>query len=455
MARGLISRCLPMGAAGLRSRCARRFARTRARFASKLAGVPTDPVEIETDDVFEDLIGPYVATFTGSIPFLLGVPDHLGHTISPHQPFVDPGATDVFGLHPSVNIRVFTHKTPGIPMRSPRAAAALKRFYNYDLPSGLPDRFADDKLADYEQWVTLETQGAIAAGENPKDKAYTFHRCLRVFNVFIEAVMVATQDFRLRTVVAQDFKPAVTVGAITLSDKRWHHLTDMMMFPDFPYKQTMVSKPPFSEAEFRDGLSRVQNNAPFLRTLFWRGRADDALRRTGDAASAIVGLQTATEAFLFDTYRMLLVDEGYSKREIEDELTTEPAFATLVKTLLKDKLGGTWDPTLPATPVGQYWEKLYQVRNDIVHRGFEPHLGHAEQARDAYAALVDFVAERIRNKNRTYPRTLLALLGEQGLRDRGWLSNRMKKIAADANSEPGPYFQPWDEAGRPASGRTR
>ena len=54
--------------------------------------------------------------------------------------------------------------------------------------------------------------------------------------------MVATQDFRLRTVVAQDFRPALVVGAITVQDRRWRHVTDMMMFPDFPHKQTMVAK---------------------------------------------------------------------------------------------------------------------------------------------------------------------------------------------------------------------
>lgn len=404
--------------------------------------------EIQTDDLFEDLRGPYVATFTGRIPFLLGIPDHLGHSISFPHPFVDPEAAKVFGPHPKVTIRVFALKTPGIPMRAPGAARALKHFYDYDIPPGLPDRFADDKLADYEQWVTLETQGAIADGEDPEDMGYAFHRCLRFFNVFIQAVMVATQDFRLRFVVAQDFEPAITVGAITHRDRRWEHLTDMMMFPDFPYKRMMLAKAPLTEAQFRDGLRRIQESAPFIRALLWRGRADDSLRRTGDAASAIVGLQTAAEALLFDTYKMLLVDEGYPKQEIDDQLASEASVSKLIKTLLKDELGGHWDPRVLSTPVGRYWEKLYQVRNDVVHRGFEPHFGHAEEARDAYGTLVEFLAERVRHKCRTYPRTLLALLGEEDLRDRGWLSTWMQNFVLDAKAESGSYFQPWDQAGR-------
>lgn len=405
----------------------------------------------ETDDAFNDIGGPYVATFTGRIPFLLGVPDHLGHTLSLPHPFVDPEAAAAFGAHPKINIRVCKVSASGIPMRAPGADQALKRFYGYDLPEGLADRFAEDKLKEHEQWVTLETPGAIAELEDPADKAFAFHRCLAFFNHFIQAVMVATNDFRLRTVVAQDFRPAVVVGAITFADRKWRHVTDMMLFPEFPYQQAMLDKPSFNETQFQQGLELVRNNAPFVRALMWHGRASDALRRTGDAASAIVGLQTAAEALLFDTYRMLLVDEGRSLGEIEIELSTEPAFATLVKTLLKDRLGGQWDPTVASTAVGKYWEHLYQVRNDTVHRGFQPHLGQAEEARDAYVTLFEYVAERVRTKCRTYPRTLLALIGEEGLSGRGWLSSWMSKFADGVKAEPGIYFQPWDEAGREAN----
>jgi hypothetical protein len=326
-----------------------------------------------------------VATFTARIPFLLGVPDDLGHTISSPHAFVDRAATQTFGGRPTVAIRVFAQGTSGITRRTPGASAALRHFYNGGFPPGTPDRFAEGKLASYEQWVTLETPGALAVDENPADRAYAFHRCLRYFNFFIRSVMVATQDPRLRPVVQHDFAPAVTVGARLAGSEAWHYVSDLMMFPDFPHQRAMLAKPPFTEAQFVDGLRRNQNEAPFIRALFWRGRVEDAMRRTGDAPAAIVGLQTAVESLLFDTYKMLLVDEGRTKAEIDAELASEPAFATLVKTLLKDRLGGQWDPTDSSSPVGSYWATLYQMRNDVVHRGFEAHMGHAEQAKIAYA----------------------------------------------------------------------
>lgn len=405
---------------------------------------------VETDDVFEGLTGPHLATFTGRIPFLLGVPDDLGHTISSSHPFVDPDAARVFGSRPIVNIRGFAQRTAGIATRAAGASGALRHFYNRDFPSGTAERFAETELASYEQWVTLETPAALAADEDPADDAYTFHRCLACFNIFIRSVMVATQDPRLRPVVQHDFAPAVTIGALMLDSGTWHHITDLMLFPDFPHQQDMLEKPRFTEAEFVSGLRRIQHQAPFIRALFWQARVEDAMRRTGDAAGAIVGLQTAAEALLFDTYRMLLVDEERTKDEIDAELAAEPTFSTLVKTLLKDRLGGQWDPTSSSTPVGRYWTTLYQLRNDVVHRGFEAHMGHAEQAKVVYEDLVGFVADRLRSRCRRYPRTLLALLGEDALRDRGWLSASMRSFVIGLRAEPGYFFQPWDQAGRAA-----
>lgn len=77
--------------------------------------VANEVLPIETDDVFEGLTGPYLATFTARIPFLLGVPDDLGHTIKSPHAFVDPEAAQAFGPRTFVNIRVFAQ----FPMRRP------------------------------------------------------------------------------------------------------------------------------------------------------------------------------------------------------------------------------------------------------------------------------------------------------------------------------------------------
>jgi len=47
----------------------------------------------------------------------------------------------------------------------------------------------------------------------------------------------------------------------------------------------------------------------------------------------------------------------------------------------------------PDTSVGGYWEKLYLVRNSIVHTGVDAHGGHAEAAQQGYRQLRDHVEE--------------------------------------------------------------
>jgi hypothetical protein len=75
------------------------------------------------------------------------------------------------------------------------------------------------------------------------------------------------------------------------------------------------------------------------------------LRQTGDAADAIISFQIAAESLLFDTYRMILVDERMSSAEIEDTLNVDLPFKWLLVKTMPSKLGGQWDVTRGGTAV--------------------------------------------------------------------------------------------------------
>jgi hypothetical protein len=123
------------------------------------------------------------------------------------------------------------------------------------------------------------------------------------------------------------------------------------------------------------------------------------------------------------------------------------ARASITK-LLPEKLGGQWDIANPATAVGIYWKNLYTVRNLIIHAGMQPNSGHAERAQGAYYAIRDHLEGRLKARSRTYPRTLLARVGEAQLRERGWLTVSMRKFVQMASSEPYPFWLPYDIAQR-------
>jgi len=102
-----------------------------------------------------------------------------------------------------------------------------------------------------------------------------------------------------------------------------------------------------------------------------------------------------------------LVDEGRSTAEILD-LRQRTPFATLVKTELGQRLAGSWDTTRFSTPIGRYWTDLYELRIRVVHSGYLPHDGDAEQAERGFEGLDTFVDERLGTKVKRYPSAVVA-----------------------------------------------
>jgi hypothetical protein len=110
---------------------------------------------------------------------------------------------------------------------------------------------------------------------------------------------------------------------------------------------------------------------------------------------------------LFELWALLLTDEGRHTSEIM-ELRRDTSFASLVKSELGQRLGGSWDKTRLRTPVGRYWKDLYELRIQVVHTGYLPHDGDAERAERAFEGLETFLDERLATKARRYPTALAA-----------------------------------------------
>lgn len=164
-------------------------------------------------------------------------------------------------------------------------------------------------------------------------------------------------------------------------------------------------------AEHAESLSRAVQTIllgnPFVLSWQWKSRA--ARRRyEGDSADAVVSFQIAAEVFLFEIRALLLADEGRTPAEVAD-LRRTTSFASLVKTELSHRLGGSWDTTRPRTRDGHYWRDLYEVRTRVVHAGYLPHDGDAERAERAFEGLEGFVRERLETRARRYPTAVGAL----------------------------------------------
>jgi hypothetical protein len=391
------------------------------------------------------LVGePFVVTFTAHLPFPVGIPNELGHTIFLGSPFKDPADTTHFGPRPFVNIRVFEVVEQGLPVWQQGTHSAIEHFYGASLDGDSGARYGEDQFMEHDQWVTLETPHAPVEGEDPvADRGFTFHRCLNMFNMFLQAALYLTGDIRIRQMSSHDLRPVVVIGALA-KGREWRSLADMYMHPEARPAGLLTTDKPFSQDEFNSGLHAIVTGKPYLRTITWRSRAQRALRQTGDAADAIISFQVAAESLLFDTYRMLLVDEGCPSADISSQLTGEIPFKSLLTRKLPAKLGGQWDVTRGGTAVAEYWTNLYRIRNSVVHAGLQVHTGHAEEAQKAYWGLRDHMESRLWANRNSYPRTLLARIGEKQLAERGWLTNSIRRLLDDIKNGPQPYYWPHD-----------
>jgi hypothetical protein len=403
----------------------------------------SDDQEPQQYDLAQVVDGPFIVTFTAHLPFPIGVPNYIGHGIT-SGPFTNAEAVRSFGPISHVKIRVFEVVRKGLPMWQEGTHGAIEHFYGVQLAGDPELRYGEDSLAEHDQWVTLETPHAPAEGEDPTaDPAFAFHRCLRVFNIFLQTVSLLTRDIRIRNISSRDLRPFVVVGALQQGQK-WRELTVIYMHPDAQPEAILTTDKPFTQEELNKGLYAIMTNQPYLNTAIWRSRAQRALKQTGDAADAIISFQVAAETLLFDTYRMLLIDEGQSSTQISSELEPEISFKSLLTKKLPAKLGGQWDITREETSVGYYWKKLYLVRNSVVHTGVQTHGGHANDAQAAYWKLRDHLEGLIWAKHNSYPRTLLARLGEKQLEERGWLTASMRRQIDEINSGSQPYHWPVD-----------
>jgi hypothetical protein len=211
-----------------------------------------------------------------------------------------------------VRIRVFEVVQKGLPIWQKGTHSAVEHFYGVQLAGDPKLRYGEDSLVEHDQWVTLETPYAAAEGEDPAaDPAFAFHRCLRMFNLFPQAASMLARDIRIRSISSYDLRPFVVVGALQ-GGREWRELTILYMHPEAQPESLLTIDKPFTQDELNKALYAIITNQPYLNTAIWRSRAQRAHRQTGDAADGIISFQVAAETLLYDTYRMLLIDEGWT-----------------------------------------------------------------------------------------------------------------------------------------------
>jgi hypothetical protein len=335
-----------------------------------------------------------------------------------------------------------------------RANEVLKKHYSFTLEDEESEgRDQHENYGAYEQWVSMETPNVRLGNEEPLDEAFAFHRCLEVLSNILRVHYFVYNDNRVRPITTYDIGSVVFLGEFKPDGDKmiWRFSREMYMhpysIPDFPANRNIET----DGARLASEYMQLKDNPPFYTAREWYRRALYARRYTGDSVDVVVSLQTSMESMLYDTWRMLLVDQGKSSVQISSVVTADAPYRPLLVRILPQLLGGRWDTKAMDTPVGKYWHRLYLLRNRTVHGGYHPSWADGEAAHDAYEKMRDFINERLWQQYRTYPRTLLVKLGGAGLRRRGWTSPWMEKFIKEADSGPGPYYLPHDQRTSPVA----
>ncbi len=137
-------------------------------------------------------------------------------------------------------------------------------------------------------------------------------------------------------------------------------------------------------------------------------------KHEGDAADAIISFQTAAETLAYELWALLLADEGLSEAEIASCREAGLSFRSLLSCELAHRLGGQWDLSSDRPAVGRYWARLYVMRNRVVHAGYLPHDGDADEAEAAFVEFDRFLDYQLRSKAKQFPRAARAKLEGPG-----------------------------------------
>jgi len=363
-------------------------------------------------DIFKAFPESYIATYLFRFPFGLGLDadrDHIIQSLSLEA--LTQGYSEVES-QTYVTFKLYRVHTGGERYVPENLNIAAWHFYGQDIPLEHPDRrFAPDQA--YELWVSAETPLRRLPGE-PDIPARTLERCLRAVDVLLRAYRLATRDPSVHPLGPAGMHKTVPVG-VRDNDGQWKFLMMLVMRPESgiqSYPTTMTTQETFSFAKAVQGLV-IQH--PFIRGKDLELTAYRQAYALDDLMSAVVSLQTSVESSLFELWHVSMVDAGMSQSAIEAEIQTDKPFKVLIRSTLPMILGGNWDVTAAGTPVGNYWQHLYLLRNDVVHSGLPVQEWQYERAYAAHLALRRYIAQRLLTKWRKYPRTLTAFVNARGL----------------------------------------
>lgn len=279
----------------------------------------------------------------------------------------------------------------------------------------------------------LVTPIKVSNSENAQlEISDAFDRCLAGLNAFLLAYMQVDTNPKIRLLSRQNCRSLIPM--LFQDDAGTYHSFSLFgpKHPVPPISSNMT----LSEDELWQLAVAEARNAksdPFTLFIERSRAARRFLEVEGDYSSSIIAVQTSVEILANSLILFLAWERGVSRKETLKWFAAPFSMNRRISTHLQPILGGNW--TNPAdNNVLDKIKYVSDLRNRIVHAGIPPSESEAKKASEFGGDFEHFVKSRLAAKMKSFPRTTLLLLGEPGLKKRGywtrWIQTWIKNNAS-------------------------
>ncbi len=231
-----------------------------------------------------------------------------------------------------------------------------------------------------------------------------FNILLEKLNEIIKGYRLHTKDETIYTLRTSMLEFATIYRVINTQD--WSEINSglMILNMNVPYVSKIIKNEDKAEILRMCNIIAQKTN-PFINSANFFINAKMFFRQ-GFYEEAVLNSQIAVEVFIKILLRELLKIEGKSDTEI-DTFISETPFMSMIKRELSNRLGGIWDITKSGTPINNWYNNTYLLRDRVTHAGYTPSSDEVINCIDYSMKFVKYMENLVLSKRNLYPKISL------------------------------------------------
>ena len=221
------------------------------------------------------------------------------------------------------------------------------------------------------------------------------HKDLPVKKYYTSVIVATSYNFN---VTKEMLFPIIVMNLVNLEEIK-NEESIFMLHMDVPYKKESLKQENIYECLRIYNIYNEKLN-PLIHSESYVLKARRKFREGFDD-EAVISIQTSIEILIRIIYREVLICSDISELDIEKILEDE-SFMSIVKKKLAKYIGGIWDITRKETPICNWYNNTYKMRNKIVHGGYFPTFNETDIAISAAMEFREYIFKRVREKKKVY-----------------------------------------------------